>query len=239
MSFSSRELVFSADSLNKSATLPRISPDGRYLMFALAEYGVFHIWHHDADLWLLDLQTGEARAMQEINSPDTESYHAWSSNGKWVVFSSRRDDGTYTRPFFAHINKMIRAEVPFTVQLIDDYSFYNCANLEKLILRDGVKRIKGYAFSHINKLTSVDIPASVDSIRNDAFCYDPALQAINVSSANPKYCSVDGILFSKDKKRLVAFADGHGTIYTVPDGTQVVDYEAFRGATALTAVTAS
>ena len=137
---------------------------------------------------------------------------------------------------FAHINKMIRAEVPFTVQLIDDYSFYNCANLEKLILRDGVKRIKGYAFSHINKLTSVDIPASVDSIRNDAFCYDPALQAINVSSANPKYCSVDGILFSKDKKRLVAFADGHGTIYTVPDGTQVVDYEAFRGATALTAV---
>ena len=96
MAFGPRELVFSADSLNKSATLPRISPDGRYLMFALAEYGVFHIWHHDADLWLLDLQTGQARALQEINSPDTESYHSWSSNGKWVVFSSRRDDGTYT-----------------------------------------------------------------------------------------------------------------------------------------------
>ena len=93
MAFGPRELVFSADSLNKSATLPRISPDGRYLMFALAEYGVFHIWHHDADLWLLDLQTGQARALQEINSPDTESYHSWSSNGKWVVFSSRRDDG--------------------------------------------------------------------------------------------------------------------------------------------------
>ena len=137
---------------------------------------------------------------------------------------------------FANINKMIRAEVPFTVQLIDDYSFYECANLEKLILREGVKRIDSFAFSHINKLTSLYIPASVDSIRNDAFCYDPALQAINVSSANPKYCSVDGILFSKDKKRLLAFADGHGQNYTVPDGTQVIDYEAFRGATALKSV---
>lgn len=137
---------------------------------------------------------------------------------------------------FANINKMIRAEVPFTVQLIDDYSFYKCVNLEKLILREGVKRIDGFAFSHINKLTSLYIPASVDSIMNDAFCYDPALQAINVSSANTKYCSVDGILFSKDKKRLLAFADGHGQTYTVPDGTQVIDYEAFRGATALKGV---
>ena len=137
---------------------------------------------------------------------------------------------------FAHIYKMIRAEVPFTVQRITEYSFYDCANLEKLILREGIKQIDGYAFSHINKLTGVNIPASVDSIRNDAFTYDPALQAINVSSANSKYCSVDGILFSKDKKRLLAFADGHGQTYTVPDGTQVIDYEAFRGATALKSV---
>ncbi len=137
---------------------------------------------------------------------------------------------------FAHIYKMIRAEVPFTIQRITEYSFYDCANLEKLILREGIKQIDGYAFSHINKLTSVDIPAGVDSIRNDAFTYDPALQAINVSSANSKYCSVDGILFSKDKKRLLAFADGHGQNYTVPDGTQVIDIEAFRGATALKGV---
>ena len=45
-------------------------------MFTLAKYGVFHIWHHDADLWLLDLQTGDVRNMEEINSPDTESYHS-------------------------------------------------------------------------------------------------------------------------------------------------------------------
>ena len=118
--FGPREMVFAAaDSMNKSATLPRISPDGRYLMFALAEYGVFHIWHHDADLWLMDLQSGEARPMDEINSDDTESYHSWSSNGRWVVFSTRRDDGGYTRPFIAHIDAQGRGSKPFELPQAD------------------------------------------------------------------------------------------------------------------------
>jgi hypothetical protein len=113
MQFGPRELVFAADSLDKSATLPRISPDGRYLMFTVAKYGVFHIWHHDADLWMLDLQSGKVRNMEEINSADTESYHSWSSNGKWVVFSSRRYDSNYTRPFIAHIDANGHGSKPF------------------------------------------------------------------------------------------------------------------------------
>ena len=110
--FGPRELVFAADSLDKSATLPRISPDGRFLMFTLGNYGVFHIWHHEADLWMMDLSRDlvprtsylAPRKIEEINSDDTESYHSWSSNGRWVVFSSRRNDGGFTRPFIAHID---------------------------------------------------------------------------------------------------------------------------------------
>ena len=113
MQFGPRELVFDAEAMDKSATLPRVSPDGRFLMFTLGKYGVFHIWHRDADLWMMDLTTGQARNMKEINSPDVESYHSWSSNGRWVVFSSRRYDGNYTRPFFAHIDKNGHASKPF------------------------------------------------------------------------------------------------------------------------------
>ena len=152
MIFGPRELVFSADSINKSATLPRISPDGRYLMFALAEYGVFHIWHHDADLWMMDLQTGEARPAEEINSPDTESYHSWSSNGKWVVFSSRRDDGTYTRPFFAHIDKYGHGTKPFELPSADpDYhrQFMKCYNIPEF-MKNAVT-IKPQAFADVLK----------------------------------------------------------------------------------------
>ena len=152
MTFGPRQLVFAADSINKSATLPRISPDGRYLMFALAEYGVFHIWHHDADLWLLDLQTGQVRAVDEINSPDTESYHSWSSNGKWVVFSSRRDDGTYTRPFFAHIDKDGHGTKPF--ELPSAYPNYHrelmkCYNIPEFM--HGPVTIKPQTFADVLK----------------------------------------------------------------------------------------
>ena len=152
LKFGPRELVFSADSLGKSATLPRISPDGRYLMFTLAEYGVFHIWHHDADLWILDLQTGEARNMEEINSPDTESYHSWSSNGRWVVFSSRRYDGCYTRPFIAHIDSNGRGSKPFELPCADpDYhrQFLKCYNIPEFMR--GPVTIKPQDFADVLK----------------------------------------------------------------------------------------
>lgn len=118
-SFGERQMVFCADTLGLSATLPRISPDGRWLLFTIGEWGCFHIWHHDADLWLLDLQTSEARPMNEINSDDTESYHSWSSNGRWIVFSSRRYDGMFTRPFFAHIDNDGKATKPFELPTAD------------------------------------------------------------------------------------------------------------------------
>ena len=88
----------------------------------MADHGVFHIWHHDADLWMMDLQSGESRPLDEVNSPDTESYHTWSSNGRWIVFSSRRDDGMFTRPFFAHIDESGHFSKPFELPTADpDY----------------------------------------------------------------------------------------------------------------------
>jgi len=134
--FGPRELVFSADSLDKSAVLPRISPDGRFLVFTLATYGYFHIWHHDADLWMMDLQTGACGPMNEVNSSDTESYHIWSSNGRWLVVSSRRDDGTFTRPFFAHIDKEGKCSKPFELPQADpDYNrqFLRCYNIPEFM----------------------------------------------------------------------------------------------------------
>ena len=109
----SAELVVDAAAIGKSATRPRISPDGRYLMFTMGDYGVFHIWHKDADLYLTDLRTRKTRALTEINSGEAESGCAWSSNGRWVVFCSRRNDGNYTRPFIAYIDKGGQGRKPF------------------------------------------------------------------------------------------------------------------------------
>lgn len=123
MLFGKRELVFAADSLGMSATLPRLSPDGRWLLFTMGEWGCFHIWHHDADLWMMDISKQLApQALDECNSADTESYHSWSSNGRWIVFSSRRNDGVFTRPFFAHVNANGKTTKPFELPAADpDY----------------------------------------------------------------------------------------------------------------------
>ena len=89
---------------HKSISFPRPSFDGRFLCYTLSDYGQFSIWHHEADLWLLDLSTGQSIPMTEANSEDTESFHNWSTNSRWLVLSSRRDDGLFTRPYFCHVD---------------------------------------------------------------------------------------------------------------------------------------
>ena len=120
--FGQREVVYDAAAVGRSATLPRLSPDGRWLLFTVGSYGCFHIWHRDADLWMLDMKTGKAAPLDICNSDEAESYHSWSSNGRWIVFSSRRGDGVFTRPFIAHIDVDGKATKPFELPAEDpDY----------------------------------------------------------------------------------------------------------------------
>ncbi|MDR1738869.1 MAG: hypothetical protein LBR66_08665 [Candidatus Symbiothrix sp.] len=121
--FSAADTIFAASNHHRSATFPRESPDGKYLLFTLGYFGNFHIWHKSADLYLMDLQTHAVRRMDELNSPDVESYHSWSSDGHWILFSSRRDDGSYTRLYIAYF-KDGRAGKPFIVPQ-QDPDFYH------------------------------------------------------------------------------------------------------------------
>ena len=172
--FGPRELVFDADTL--SATLPRISPDGRFLMFTLGNYGVFHIWHHEADLWLMDLGASlenkeeniknNARPMNEINSNDTESYHSWSSNGRWVIFSSRRNDGGYTRPFIAHVTADGKGAKPFELPQADpDYhrQFMKSYNIPEFMR--GPVKVKPQEFARVLKASDGEAVKYVEKLR--------------------------------------------------------------------------
>lgn len=127
--FGKPDTVFNAQALGMSATLPRISPDGKQLLFTMGEYGTFHIWHKSSNLWLMELHTGSVREAVELNSPDVESYHSWSSNGHWVVFSTRREDGSYTRPYFSYFQSDGTFTKPFPLPQKSPYFhrrfFYN------------------------------------------------------------------------------------------------------------------
>jgi dipeptidyl aminopeptidase/acylaminoacyl peptidase len=106
------DTIISANRIGKSISFPRISPDGKYLMFCMSNYGNFSIWHKESDLYLLNLESKEITKL-DINSDQTESYHQWSSNGRWIVFSSRRRNGLYTRPYFSCFDKDGNAQKPF------------------------------------------------------------------------------------------------------------------------------
>lgn len=96
------DTVYSAARKGGSASFPRISPDGRYLLYTIADCGTFPIQHREADLKMIDLKTGQFADTDILNSKETDSYHSWSKNGRWIIFSSRRIDGRYTRLFISH-----------------------------------------------------------------------------------------------------------------------------------------
>lgn len=109
------DTVFNAVVEKKSATFPRVSPNGKSLLYAKAEYGGFHIWHKDSDLYIYDIEKKVHYPLTLANSDNVESYHSWSSNSHWIVYSSRRIDGLYTRPFIAYINDEGKAEKAFAL----------------------------------------------------------------------------------------------------------------------------
>jgi hypothetical protein len=106
------ELVFNASANNKSVSFPRISPEGNYIVITLHNYGCFPIWHKEADLYLIDTRTLQSSAM-DLNSEMADSYHSWSSNGRWMVFSSKRIDGLTARFFISYIDEKGKASKPF------------------------------------------------------------------------------------------------------------------------------
>ncbi|MCM1309828.1 MAG: cytochrome C biosynthesis protein [Bacteroides sp.] len=115
-SFSNLRTLYDAEADSASVSFPRCSPDGRWLMFTRSDYGTFSIWHPESQLCLMDLQTGLWREMDEVNSESIDSYHSWSSDGRWFVFSSKRLDGLWARPYIAAFDPATgRAAKPFAL----------------------------------------------------------------------------------------------------------------------------
>lgn len=99
-----KQMFYDAAAVDSSITWPRVSPDGRWLLCCISTHGVFPPNQEVSDLIIFDLVNGTHRYVDEINSKKSESYHSWSSNGKWVVISSRREDGVHTRLYLSHLN---------------------------------------------------------------------------------------------------------------------------------------
>ncbi len=112
------EMVLSASQTGMSNLLPRISPDGRYLLFCMCSYGSFPPFSPTSDLYMMDLASGEYRSL-DINSPFSESWHSWSSNSRWIVFSSKRQTSPLTRCYISFVDETGKAHKAFLVPQSD------------------------------------------------------------------------------------------------------------------------
>ena len=119
---------------------------------------------------------------------------------------------------------------------LPEQAFIGCGNLQEIILPEGIASIGNFAFSVCDALESVSLPASVTSIGRDAFD-SLNLSSINVVQGNALYSSVDGVLFSKDKKTLIFCPKGKSGSFAIPSGVKVIGQYAFRECSTLTGVT--
>ncbi|MDH4241510.1 MAG: cytochrome C biosynthesis protein [Phycisphaerae bacterium] len=117
------ETVLSAQQVNGSITQPRFSPDGRFLLFNVSQYSDFPIHQAKSDLYLMETETGRHRRLS-ISSPRCDTWHSWSSNGRWIAFNSKRLDGRFARPFFSYVDQSGKVYKPFVLPQKDP-TFYD------------------------------------------------------------------------------------------------------------------
>jgi Tol biopolymer transport system component len=108
--------------------MPAISPDGKHMVCSMSDYGYFTIFHKQSDLYSIELETGAYKKL-ELNTESAESFSSWSSNGRWLVFSSKRMDDVFSRPHIAYMDadgvahqlpKIITGKIELTPEAIRD-----------------------------------------------------------------------------------------------------------------------
>jgi hypothetical protein len=128
--------------------------------------------------------------------------------------------------------------IPNSVTSIGASAFEDCTGLTSITIPNSVTSIGSDAFSGCTGLTSITIPNSVTSIGASAFKSCTGLTSINVTENNSNYCSIDGVLFNKDKTELICYPVGKTeTSYSIPNSVTSIGASAFEDCTGLTSIT--
>lgn len=131
------ETVLSAAESGMSAAQPKESPDGRWLLFSLSHHGNFPIYQPTCDLYVIDLKSGTRQPLAAVNSNWSDSWHSWSSNGRWIAFAGKREGGVLARVYFSYFDRNGQAHKPFVMPQEDPLFYESFAltyNVPELII---------------------------------------------------------------------------------------------------------
>lgn len=130
---------------------------------------------------------------------------------------------------FASCFNITSVIMPNTVTKVGMDGFFNCSALETVVLSEALVTIDKFAFNSCIKLKTIDLPATLETIGNQAFANCQALESICVDEANVSFSTDSGVLFSKDKTKLLVYPNKKGTEYEVPSFVTVIGENAFYG----------
>ena len=151
--WSAPETIVSSEKTGKSAIIARPSPDNKYVMYCVADYGSFSIYHKQSNLFMYDVLTRESFPLP-VNSNETDSFHSWSSNSRWFVFTSKRGDGFLSRPYFSYIDDLGKIYKPFVLPQKDPFFYdtffinYNVPEMSKGEIDIKPKQLKKIAYDN-------------------------------------------------------------------------------------------
>ena len=118
--------------------------------------------------------------------------------------------------------------LPAGLERIGDCAFADCKRLSSLVFPSSLAEVGGEAFEGCSALTQLVIPANVREIDFGAVARCAALAKIDVAPENPRFRSVDGVLFDAETKTLLAFPPGGSERCVVPNGVERIAYGAFE-----------
>ena len=135
---------------------------------------------------------------------------------------TRIGDGT-----FKDCTSLTSVAIPNSVTSIGNEAFRKCGQLTSIELGN-VQTIGDYAFRLCNAIRNIDIPASVTTFGEGVFLWCDSLKNINVAEGNQNFCSIDGVMFDKNRNTLIHYPGGkYDTIYTIPSSIDSIAAYAF------------
>ena len=152
---------------------------------------------------------------------------------------------------FNDCSSLKKIELPHSLKKIESSAFHNCSSLRSIRIPGSVKSLDGFlcfwkceglreieieegvevldsVFSDCTSVKTIVIPNSLKNVDGYSFECMPALKNIVLAKDNPNFVFIDGVLYSKDRKRLIRYLPKRESTFEVPKSVRTIDKMAFR-----------
>ena len=116
--------------------------------------------------------------------------------------------------------------LPGSVEIIGSRAFENCPVLNDIVLPNRLREIGAYAFSECNRFTSVKLPSGLRYVGDGVFACCDHLEEITLTGSSA-YKVLDGGLYTKDGKKLIAVPAAMEGSFSVAKGTKTIAADCF------------